>query len=193
MCLFVSRIFANVSITVKKILTPVGCQTSKIVFFPSLYSGTVLWIHVSTYICISSTCIHMCGTEKIMCVKLQFYLRMCLLLCKWFDRSQAGSILGPEAHSFSCHLNLFLPMSLDDTADICLAACCTSIFHCPIDLWGFVRSFLLSFPSLSLVSPRGHEERSWYLDSCPTRTCPTQLWRKGLVALIHLKEVGSLD
>lgn len=104
---------------------------------------------------ISSTCIHMCGTEKSVCVKLQFYLRICQLLCKWIDSSLAGCILGPEAHSFRHHLNLFLSMSLDDTVDVCLAACSTPVFHCPIDLWGFVRSFFLSFPSLSLVSPRG--------------------------------------
>jgi len=45
MCLFVSRILSNIHITVEKMLMPVGCQTSKVVFFPSLYRDAVIRMH----------------------------------------------------------------------------------------------------------------------------------------------------
>ena len=54
-------------------------------------------------------------------------------------------------------------MSLEDTEDVCLAACSTPVLHHLIDLWGFVPSSFLSSPSLSLVPPKRCGERSWML------------------------------
>lgn len=97
------------SITVKTLI-PVGCQTSKVVVSFSLCSDTVLRMHIGVYTHVSSTCIHMCGSEGIAYVKLDFYLSS----LKWFDGSQAGSFLGPEDCSFSYHQSLSVSLGLTE-------------------------------------------------------------------------------
>lgn len=162
MCLSVSRIFTNASINIEKILIPVGCQTSKMVFFPSLYIDAVLSMRTWVYKHIFAVrCTHTCGTEKVVCVKLQFYLRRCQLLESGLTGVKLAAFWGLEPTVLAHHINLFLSTSLEDTEEVCLAACSTPLFHYLTDLWGFVPPFFLCFPPLSLVSLKACGERSW--------------------------------
>lgn len=75
--------------------------------------------YMSIYALIGCTCTHVCGTENSVWEATVLSKEMSASQ-KWFDRSQAGSIFGPKAYSFSQHINLFISTSQEETEDMCV-------------------------------------------------------------------------